>query len=248
MDKTVSSMIFSRGMPVSRKISEKTDKAILFAAVLAVILLTVLVSIVQAQGGAYAFGFYQPWPLNQVRVHRAWLWTGNPPDDKPWTAAPVGMYQNADGSGAIIETGWVKGPPYTVFNKINQYVAYEDVWGGGDTVVLWQDNLAENTWYQMRIAYHKDHGRWEARIAGPGFDKWVWYAPYDLGWHMGGLLAAGSEAAWADTWMNVWGNETDYRLWDGGWHLYNYSFSDTEGDDAHIEPAYDHGYHAWGNN
>ena len=91
MNKSVSSVVFSRGVPMSQKIIWKIGKAILLAVGLAVILLVILVSVVQAQGEAYAFGFYRPSPLNQERVHRAWLWTGNPPDDEPWTVAPVGI-------------------------------------------------------------------------------------------------------------------------------------------------------------
>jgi hypothetical protein len=224
-----------------RKIGKRMNVAkTVVLAVLVVALFISVVNIVRAAGAAYAFGYKD---VDNLKGVRTYVWTGTPPDELIWTAAPVSMFRV--NPTKMVETGWIKGTAsdstgQPLGDVLQQYIAYTDVngtwhWEGG------KGNLAENTWYQVKAMYSKSADRWEAWR----FNNVVWYQPYDLGWTTGRTAAFGSENNDDQGWMSVWGWHPEYVKWGGSWTLYNHTYSITTGG-GHIEDAYDFGYHAWG--
>lgn len=93
--------------------------------------------------------------------------------------------------------------------------------------------------------YSNSAARWEAWRG----NNVVWYAPYALGWTIGGGVAVGSENLVNQGWMDVWGYHPEYQPGPGQWILYNYCGyvgCTSVGGGGHIERQYDFGYHAWG--
>lgn len=135
------------------------------------------------------------------------------------------MYQTDCMVGKIIETGWIKGTAFGMGDVLQQYVSYTDV-NGKFQSVFHLGNLNENTWYQMKVMYSSTASRWEAWR----FNDVVWFAPQDLGWQRGACAATGSENNDNQGWMGVWGWHPEKRPDPGAWTLYNYDFSQTQGD------------------
>ncbi len=192
------------------------------------------VSIVLAQGQAYAFGYKN---LNLLKGVRVYLWTGTPPNGQAWTAAPVGMCKYVSCNGAKIETGWIKGTEYGLGDQLHQYMSRTLDTGGYEFVSL--GTLSENTWYQVKTMWSDSAHRWEVWL----FNDVPWYG-WDY-WQRGEVAVVGSENRDSGGWMGVWGWHPEYALTGVGWTLYNYDYSATGGG-GHIIPAYDFGYGAWG--
>lgn len=208
----------------------------LFLAIAIMITVAVPVSRVFAAGGALAFGY---WDESSLKGQRVYVWTASPPNGLPWTAAPVGICKDYWCAQKFVETGWIKGTSWGLNNQLKQYVSYKDT--DGITKQVFLSTLNINTWYQFKVMYSQSAGRWEAWQ----FDNVVWSAPHDLGWTSGTVLAVGGETNTDGDWIGAIGWHPERRPWSGTWTLYNYSSSGTSGS-AHIIPAYDYGYHAWG--
>ncbi len=204
--------------------------------VLLATLLMLPIGIALAIGNSTAFGYKGVYQVKGVRVY---VWTGTPPGGEVWTASPVGVCENASCSGKVVETGWIKGTAWDLGDVLQQYVAYLD------PVLGWRmefhkGDLSENSWYQFMVNYSDNRGRWEVRR-----DNDLVWERGGLGWVRGSKVAAGSEAGAVNGWMTVWGWHPEYGTGGGIWTLYNYNESQASAG-AHIEPAYDFGYHAWG--
>lgn len=206
---------------------------------LLVAVLVIAARVVQAAGGAVAFGYRD---LPDIKGQRVYIWTGNPPAGLAWTAAPVAVCKDYNCAEKFVETGWVKGVEKPYPDRLQQYVSYKDIDGKTKQVFRSDWGFNANTWYQVKVMYSQSANRWEAWL----FNDVPWYAPNDLGWNSGTVLVVGSEAKSSGNWMNVYGWHPEYRLWSGSnWILYNYTSSGTAGG-GHISHNYDYGYHAWG--
>lgn len=86
-----------------------------------------------------------------------------------------------------METGWIKGTAWGLNNQLKQYVSYKDT--DGTTQQVFLSTLSTNTWYQFKVMYSQSASRWEAWR----FNSVIWYAPHDLGWTSGTVLAVGGE-------------------------------------------------------
>jgi hypothetical protein len=180
---------------------------------LIVVLLLTGIGVVLAAGASYAFGYRT---IPNVRGLRTYVWTGIRPDNQVWTASPLGVCQNFGCAGKLVETGWVDGTSCwpdigCIGDVLQQYVTYIDV-NNTPRMVLHQGNLADNTWYQLKVLYSTSAGRWEA---WRGSDV-VWFI-YNLGWVSGNGTAYGSEAANANNWMDVYGYWPEYKAGNDPW-------------------------------
>lgn len=228
---------------MKRRIGRKFK--VIWFVVFVVSLIALVAGIAVAAAGSYAFGYKD---ISNVRGHRVYVWTGQRPDNQIYTSSPVGICQNTACSTKIVETGWVDGTGCfengCLGDVLQQYVTYRDINNTLHTLIGF-GNLANDTWYQFKVLYSTSASRWEA---WRGSDV-VWFQP-NLGWVSGNDTAYGSEAAFSQNWMDVYGYYPEYKVGAGAWTFFIHDQVQTLGGGcivfAYTNQGTNQGYRAYG--
>jgi hypothetical protein len=195
---------------------------------------TIQFAVAQEGGNTYGAGYIEN--VGNIRGYRASVYATSIPDGLVWTAAPLGICQTRE-CYKIVETGWIKGRhiEHSSNANLHQYVVWTDQNGNPQDDHNLGD-LAENSWYDLKVLYSNSAGRWEAWRG----TNVVWFQ-YNLGWTNGLAAQSGGENSCTNCWVNVSIYHPEYRTTTGGWTLRNYTGRTMKGG-ACVYRAYDYGH------